>query len=241
MWQFSIFIGNRHKHKTTDIWRCANEDQCVPDKTGCSCRTITRSVRPARQGCWCCACRSSSPVLHESYCRITSGCTRADIQNNFQIWNRVPEPSLPNLVLLFDVIIKEANDWFKERVSPNALSKFGTCVLVRKLTSMQRKAMIGLKRGYPQHEHDVSLFLVRWLATEWEGHEYITDVRVRHALFVLNPWNQLRGLTPVASFTKEVNSRLAKRPLLCEVDRESRRWVFLLCYRCSNRAQGKTL
>ena len=29
-------------------------------------------VRLARQGCWCCACRSSSPVLHESYCRITS-------------------------------------------------------------------------------------------------------------------------------------------------------------------------
>ena len=74
MWQFSIFIGNRRKHKTTDIWRCANEDQCVPDKTGCSCRTITRSVRLARQGCWCCACRSSSPVLHESYCRITSKC-----------------------------------------------------------------------------------------------------------------------------------------------------------------------
>ena len=72
MWQFSVFIGNRRKHKTTDIWRCANEDQCVTDKTGCSCRTITRSVRLARQGCWCCACRSSSPVLHESYCRITS-------------------------------------------------------------------------------------------------------------------------------------------------------------------------
>ena len=72
MWQFSIFIGNRRKHKTTDIWRYANEDQCVPDKTGCSCRKITRSVRLARQGCWCCACRSSSPVLHESYCRITS-------------------------------------------------------------------------------------------------------------------------------------------------------------------------
>ena len=72
MWQFSIFIGNRRKHKTTDIWRCANEDQCVPDKTGCSCWTITRSVRLARQGCWCCACRSSSLVLHESYCRITS-------------------------------------------------------------------------------------------------------------------------------------------------------------------------
>ena len=35
MWQFSIFIGNRRKHKTTDIWRCAYEDQCVPDKTGC--------------------------------------------------------------------------------------------------------------------------------------------------------------------------------------------------------------
>ena len=45
MWQFSIFIGNRRKHKTTDIWRCANEDQCVPDKRGCSCQTITRSVR----------------------------------------------------------------------------------------------------------------------------------------------------------------------------------------------------
>ena len=62
MWQFSIFIGNHRKHKTTDIWRCANENQCVPDKTGCSCRTITRSVRLARQGCWCCACRSSSPL-----------------------------------------------------------------------------------------------------------------------------------------------------------------------------------
>ena len=73
MWQFSIFIGNRRKHKTADIWRCANEEQCVPDKTGCSCRTITRSIRLPRQGCWCCACRSSSPVLHESYCRITSG------------------------------------------------------------------------------------------------------------------------------------------------------------------------
>ena len=74
MWQFSIFIGNRRKHKTTDIWRRASEDQCVPDKTGCSCWTVTRSVRLARQGCWCCACRSSSPVLHESYCRITSLC-----------------------------------------------------------------------------------------------------------------------------------------------------------------------
>ena len=71
MWQFSIFIGNCRKHKTTDIWRCANEDQCVSDK-GCSCRTTTRSVRLARQGCWCCACRSSSPVLHESCCRIPS-------------------------------------------------------------------------------------------------------------------------------------------------------------------------
>ena len=27
MWQFFIFIGNRCKHKTTDIWRCSNEDQ----------------------------------------------------------------------------------------------------------------------------------------------------------------------------------------------------------------------
>ena len=58
--------------KTTDIWRCANEDQCVPDKTGCSCPKTTRGVRLARQGCWCCACRSSSPVLQESYCRILS-------------------------------------------------------------------------------------------------------------------------------------------------------------------------
>ena len=49
MWQFSIFIGNRRKHKATDIWRCANEDQCVPDKIGCSCRTIntTRSASNA--------------------------------------------------------------------------------------------------------------------------------------------------------------------------------------------------
>ena len=69
MCQFSIFIANRRKHKTTDIWRCAKEDQCVPDKTGCSCQTTTRSVRLARQGCWCCACRWSSPVLLESYCR----------------------------------------------------------------------------------------------------------------------------------------------------------------------------
>ena len=69
----TIFIGNRCKHKTTDIWRCANEDQCVPGKTGCSCcRTTTRGVRLARQGCWCCACRSSSPMLHESYCQIPS-------------------------------------------------------------------------------------------------------------------------------------------------------------------------
>ena len=72
MWQFSIFIGRRCKQKTTDIWRCANEDQCVPDKTGCSCRKTTRGVRLARQACWCCACRSSSSVLHESYCRIPS-------------------------------------------------------------------------------------------------------------------------------------------------------------------------
>ena len=72
MWQFSIFIGNRRKHKTTDIWRCANEDQCVLDKTGCSCWTTTRRVRFARHGCWCCACRSSSPMLHESNCRIPS-------------------------------------------------------------------------------------------------------------------------------------------------------------------------
>ena len=34
MWQFSIFIGSRCKQKTTDIWRCANEELCVPDKTG---------------------------------------------------------------------------------------------------------------------------------------------------------------------------------------------------------------
>ena len=32
MLQFSIFIANRRKHKTTDIWRCANAGQCVPDK-----------------------------------------------------------------------------------------------------------------------------------------------------------------------------------------------------------------
>ena len=87
MWQFSIFIGNRRKHKTTDIWRCANEDQRVPDKRGCSCRTTTRSVRLAMQGCWCCACRSSSPVLHESYCRITSyieqACKRAYHVNRY--------------------------------------------------------------------------------------------------------------------------------------------------------------
>ena len=43
-----------------------------PWKTGCSWRTTTRGVRLARQGCWCCACRSNSPVLHESYCRIPS-------------------------------------------------------------------------------------------------------------------------------------------------------------------------
>ena len=72
MWQFSIFIGNRCKRKTTDIWRCTNEEQCVPDKTGWFCRTTTRGVRLARQGCWCCACQSSSPVLQESYCRIPS-------------------------------------------------------------------------------------------------------------------------------------------------------------------------
>ena len=72
MLQFSIFIGNRRKQKTTDIWRCANKEQCVPDKTGCSCRTTTQGVRLARQGCWCCACRSRSPVLHQSYCRIPS-------------------------------------------------------------------------------------------------------------------------------------------------------------------------
>ena len=87
MWQFSIFIGNRRKHKTTDIWRCANEDQCVPDKPGCSCRAITRGVRHARQGCWCCACRSSSPVLHESYCRITSFTNViATCRKNFSQW-----------------------------------------------------------------------------------------------------------------------------------------------------------
>ena len=41
-------------------------------KTGSSCPKTTRGVRLARQGCWCCACRSSSPVLQESYCRILS-------------------------------------------------------------------------------------------------------------------------------------------------------------------------
>ena len=76
----SLFIiGNRYKHKNSDIWRCVNEDQCVPDKTGCSYRTTTRGVRLARQGCWCCACRSSSPVLHESYCRIPSRLTQFDM------------------------------------------------------------------------------------------------------------------------------------------------------------------
>ena len=54
------------------IQTSAPNDQCVPGKTGCSCRTTTRSVRLARQGCWCCACRSSSPLLHESNCRIPS-------------------------------------------------------------------------------------------------------------------------------------------------------------------------
>ena len=39
MWQFSIFIGNCCKHKTTDIWPCTNEDQCVNDKLGRCCRT----------------------------------------------------------------------------------------------------------------------------------------------------------------------------------------------------------
>ena len=58
MWQVSIFIWNRWKRKITDIGRCAN-DQSVPDKTGCSCRTTTRGVRLARQGCWYCAFRSS--------------------------------------------------------------------------------------------------------------------------------------------------------------------------------------
>ena len=31
MWLFSIFIGNHSKHKITDIWRCTNGDQCVPE------------------------------------------------------------------------------------------------------------------------------------------------------------------------------------------------------------------
>ena len=47
MWQFSIFIANRCKHKTPDIWRCTSEDQCIPDKPGCFCRTTTRGVRLA--------------------------------------------------------------------------------------------------------------------------------------------------------------------------------------------------
>ena len=58
--------------KIIDIWRHTNKNQCVPDKPGCSCRTTTRGFRLSRQGCWCWACRSNSPV---SYCRILS--TRA--------------------------------------------------------------------------------------------------------------------------------------------------------------------
>ena len=72
MWKFSIFIGNRRKHKTTDIRRCANGDQCVPDKTSCFCRRRARIVRLARQGCWCCACQSGSPALHKSCYQIPS-------------------------------------------------------------------------------------------------------------------------------------------------------------------------
>ena len=67
---FSIFIGNHCKHKTNDIWHCTNEDQCVPDKPGHSCRTTTQGVQDARQGCWCYACQSGQPMWHESYCWI---------------------------------------------------------------------------------------------------------------------------------------------------------------------------
>ena len=74
MWQFSIFIGNRLKHKTTDIWRCANEDQCVPDKTGCSCRTInTNNTKRS-------ACKAGLLVLRMSV-KLTR-VTRVVLPNN---------------------------------------------------------------------------------------------------------------------------------------------------------------
>ena len=57
---------------------------CVPDKAGCSCRITTQGVQLARQRFWCCACRSSSPVLHESYYRILSLCLGV-----VTIWNAV--------------------------------------------------------------------------------------------------------------------------------------------------------
>ena len=66
---FSLEIAVSKKLLTSDG---AHEDQCIPDKPGCSYRTTTRGVRLARQSCWCCACRSSSYVSHESYCPISS-------------------------------------------------------------------------------------------------------------------------------------------------------------------------
>ena len=96
----------------------------------------------------------------------TTGCTRAHIQNNFQIWNRVPEASLPNLVLIFDVIIKKANDLKKGYPQPPYPNLVHVCSCVN-LTSMQRKAMIGLKRAYPQHERCQSILST--MTGNWVG------------------------------------------------------------------------
>ena len=60
--------------KAQNYWHLTVRERrpVCPDTTGCFCRTTTRGVQLARQGCWCCACRSGSPELHESYCWIPS-------------------------------------------------------------------------------------------------------------------------------------------------------------------------
>ena len=73
MWQFSIFIGNRCKQKTIDIWRCANEEQCVPDKTGCSCRTTTQGVRLARHVGQAHLCNKSRTAKYPPRCQYSLG------------------------------------------------------------------------------------------------------------------------------------------------------------------------
>ena len=127
----SLFsIGNRRKHKTTDIWRCANEDQCVPDKTGCSCRTITRGVRLARQGCWCCACRSSSPVtrvvlpnnLLESLATLTLGSSK--INQHCWRFHGFGVIAAPQIIGLISFCTGMHHEYFSEVVNVLSSSTF---------------------------------------------------------------------------------------------------------------------